>query len=33
MLLRVLNYAELGLDELPAIAVAGGRNGVQVDEA
>lgn len=32
MLLRVLNYAELGLDELPAIAIAGGRNGVQADD-
>lgn len=32
MLLRVMNYAELGLDELPAIAVAGGRNGVVLDE-
>jgi PTS system ascorbate-specific IIA component len=33
MLLRVLNYGELALDELPAIAIAGGRNGVQVDDA
>jgi PTS system ascorbate-specific IIA component len=33
MLLRVMNYAELGLDELPAIAVAGGRNGVLLDDA
>lgn len=33
MLLRVLNYAELGLDELPAIAAAGGRNGVLLDDA
>lgn len=33
MLLRVLNYAELALDELPAIAIAGGRNGVQLDDA
>lgn len=33
MLLRVLNYAELALDDLPAIAVAGGRNGVQLDDA
>lgn len=32
MLLRVLNYGELALDELPPIAVAGGRNGVQVDD-
>jgi PTS system ascorbate-specific IIA component len=28
MLLRVMNYAELPLDELPAIAAAGARNGV-----
>lgn len=33
MLLRVMNYAELGLDEMPAIAVAGGRNGVLLDDA
>lgn len=33
MLLRVLNYADLSLDELLAIAVAGGRNGVQIDDA
>lgn len=33
MLLRVMNYAELGLDELPAIAAAGARNGVQLDDA
>lgn len=33
MLLRVLNYAELALDDLPAIAIAGGRNGVQLDDA
>ncbi|HEY4559582.1 MAG TPA: PTS fructose IIA subunit family protein [Lysobacter sp.] len=32
MLLRVLNYADLALDELPAIAIAGGRNGVQLDD-
>jgi PTS system ascorbate-specific IIA component len=32
MLLRVLNYAELGLDELPAVAAAGARNGVVLDE-
>jgi len=32
MLLRVLNYGELALPELPAIAVAGARNGVQVDD-
>lgn len=28
MLLRVLDYAEKSLDELPAIAAAGARNGV-----
>ncbi|HEX5662365.1 MULTISPECIES: PTS sugar transporter subunit IIA [unclassified Lysobacter] len=28
MLLRVMNYAELGLEELPAVAAAGARNGV-----
>jgi PTS system ascorbate-specific IIA component len=33
MLLRVLNYAELGMDELPAVAGAGARNGVRLDEA
>ena len=33
MLLRVMNYAELGLDELSAIAVAGGRTGVLLDDA
>ncbi|MBF6022652.1 PTS sugar transporter subunit IIA [Lysobacter niastensis] len=33
MLLRVLNYAELELDELPAVAAAGTRNGVIIDEA
>lgn len=32
MLLRVMNYAELGLDEMTAIAVAGGRNGVLLDD-
>ncbi|QOW20237.1 PTS fructose IIA subunit family protein [Lysobacter ciconiae] len=32
MLLRVLNYAELGLDELPAVAAAGARNGVRLDD-
>lgn len=32
MLLRVLNYAELGLDQLPAIAAAGARNGVRQDD-
>jgi len=33
MLLRVMNYAELELDELPAIAAAGARNGVIHDDA
>ncbi len=33
MLLRVMNYADLPLDELPAVAAAGARNGVLVDEA
>lgn len=33
MLLRVLNYPELPLDELPAVAAAGGRNGVLHDDA
>ncbi len=33
MLLRVLNYPELGLDELPAVAAAGARNGVIHDDA
>ena len=32
-LLRVMNYAELGLDELPAVAAAGARNGVVRDDA
>jgi PTS system ascorbate-specific IIA component len=32
MLLRVMNYAELGLDELPAVAAAGARNGVVLDD-
>lgn len=32
MLLRVMNYPELDLDELPAIAAAGARNGVILDE-
>ena len=32
MLLRVLNYAELELDELPAVAAAGARNGVVLDD-
>jgi mannose PTS system EIIA component len=33
MLLRVMNYAELELDELPAVAAAGARNGVVRDDA
>ncbi len=33
MLLRVMNYAELGLDQLPAVAATGGRNGVLLDDA
>lgn len=33
MLLRVMNYAELELDELPAVAAAGARNGVLMDDA
>lgn len=33
MLLRVLNYAELELDDLPAVAAAGARNGVIHDDA
>ncbi|TDK27408.1 PTS fructose IIA subunit family protein [Luteimonas aestuarii] len=33
MLLRVLNYAELPLEELPAVAAAGARNGVIHDDA
>lgn len=32
MLLRVLNYPELELDELPAVAAAGARNGVILDD-
>jgi PTS system ascorbate-specific IIA component len=32
MLLRVMNYPELPLDELPAVAAAGARNGVVLDE-
>ncbi|MBW3549682.1 MAG: PTS sugar transporter subunit IIA [Proteobacteria bacterium] len=32
MLLRVMNYAELELDALPAVAAAGARNGVVLDE-
>jgi PTS system mannose-specific IIA component len=33
MLLRVMNYADLDLDELPAVAAAGARNGVIPDDA
>ena len=33
MLLRVMNYAEHDLDELPAVAAAGARNGVIHDDA
>ncbi|MEQ1513677.1 MAG: PTS fructose IIA subunit family protein [Lysobacteraceae bacterium] len=33
MLLRVMNYAELPLDELPAVAAAGARNGAIIDDA
>jgi mannose PTS system EIIA component len=33
MLLRVMNYAELPLDELPAVAASGARNGVIHDDA
>ena len=33
MLLRVMNYAELSLQELPAVAAAGARNGVILDDA
>src|SRR5688500_9664087 len=33
MLLRVMNYAEQDLDELPSVAGAGARNGVIIDEA
>ena len=33
MLLRVMNYADLALDELPAVAAAGARNGVIHDDA
>ena len=32
MLLRVMNYAELDLGELPAVAAAGSRNGVVLDD-
>ncbi len=33
MLMRVMNYAELPLEELPAVAAAGARNGVIHDDA
>jgi PTS system ascorbate-specific IIA component len=33
MLLRVMNYAELDLDDLPAVAAAGSRNGAITDDA
>ena len=33
MLLRVMNYAEQGLDALPATAAAGTRNGAIIDDA
>jgi len=33
MLLRVMNYPELALDELPAVAAAGTRNGAIIDDA
>lgn len=33
MLLRIMNYSEQGLDELPATAAAGARNGVIHDDA
>lgn len=33
MLLRVMNYAELELDDLPAVAAAGARNGAIIDDA
>ena len=33
MLLRVMNYADLDLDALSAIAAGGGRNGVILDDA
>jgi mannose PTS system EIIA component len=32
MLLRVMNYADLPLEELPAVAAAGARNGVIHDD-
>ena len=33
MVLRVMNYPEQGLDQLPATAAAGTRNGAIVDDA
>lgn len=33
MLLRVMNYADLGIADLPAVAAAGARNGVVRDDA
>jgi mannose PTS system EIIA component len=33
MLLRVMNYPEQGLDQMPATAAAGTRNGAIVDDA
>ena len=33
MLLRVMNYADLPLDALPAVAAAGARNGAITDDA
>lgn len=33
MLMRVMNYADLALDELPAVASAGARNGVILDDS
>lgn len=33
MLLRVMNYPDLQLDELSAVAAAGARNGVLMDDA
>jgi len=33
MLLRVMNYAELPLEDLPTVAAAGARNGVILDDA
>src|SRR6476659_2647386 len=33
MLLRVMNYADLDLDELPRVAAAGARNGAILDDA